>query len=78
MEAYGWSYDQALSRTMPQIIMLGHASHITSERKTKRMEVHKTTSSRKKEIEEDDPVVLGGKRLSELSTNEYMLYFSGS
>lgn len=73
MEAYGWGFDEAMSRTMPQIILLGHASQVTHERM-----VNRTDANKKKRAEEDtNPVVFKNKVLEELTTDEWMLYYGG-
>ena len=62
-----------MSRTLPQIIMLNHAASVNSERLKARM-ADKTTTAKNQNSK--DPVVMGNKRLSELTTDELGAYYS--
>jgi hypothetical protein len=56
---------------MPQIVMLNHASSVNY----KRSELRRKTTSDK---EESDPVVMNGKRVSELNTDEMDAYLNSN
>lgn len=59
--------------TTPQIILLNHAASINY----KRMEARrKHEGDKKQETDDNDPVVMNGKRLSELNTDEMMAYLN--
>lgn len=65
-----------MSRTVPQIIMLGHASHIQSERVNRRLEAKKKQMDTTKQYEDENPIVFNGKRLEELNSSEMGHYYS--
>lgn len=71
-EGYRWSYEECVKRTYPQIIMLGHAAHVAKQRMDKRLEQNK-----KKTAPPVDEPIFNGKRLDELSSDEYVAYYSG-
>lgn len=60
-----------MSRTMNQIVMLNHAAWVNSKRMDARMKKDKDA-----EPDGDDPVVWHGKRLSEMTTDEWQMYYS--
>jgi hypothetical protein len=62
-----------MCRTMPQIVMLNAASRESSKRLDRRMERNK---NKQITTDEEDPVVMNGKRLSELDTNSMRSYYS--
>jgi len=62
-----------MSRTFPQIIMLNHAASTNYKNSELRA---KNNAARDKLRDETDPVVYNGKRLSELSGDEAMRYYS--
>lgn len=76
-ETYGWSYEEAMKRTLPQIIMLTHSSHIAHKRMENKMEADRKTREKKAKKEEQCPVVFRGKRLSEMSSEEMETYYGG-
>jgi len=75
-QAYHWSYKDAMRMTLPQIIMLNHAASVNSARMRNRMDAKTATKATQKVEDEKDPVVYNGKRLSELSSEEFATYFS--
>ncbi len=77
MEAYGWSYESAMSRTLPQILMLTHASWVSHETMEKKVEASRKSKEKKKNKDEDDPVVFMGKHLGELTSDQMAMYYSG-
>jgi hypothetical protein len=56
---------------MPQIIMLNHAASVNSNRMDARVKANKT----KDDVEDTDPVVWNGKRLSEMNSDETSAYY---
>jgi hypothetical protein len=58
--------------TWPQIVMLNHASAVNY----KRMEERRKSSADKEKQNEEDPIVMNGKRVSELNTDEMMAYLN--
>ena len=58
---------------MPQIIMLNHAASVNADRAKARVTAR---TQREKELDATDPVVMGGKRLSELNDQELATYYS--
>ena len=58
---------------MPQIIMLNHASWVNGERMKKSSDKKSAQSA----DDGEDPVVWNGKRLSEMNSDEWMLYYGG-
>lgn len=69
-QAYHWSLKDALHITMPQMIMLNHASWVNA----KRAGLDRGTSGESAE-EEKDPIVHGKKRLSEMTSDDYAGYY---
>jgi hypothetical protein len=65
--------------TLPQLIMYNHASWVNNERSEKRSKAKAEKEKQQQNVpslnESDDPVVYKGKRLSELTTNEYRSYW---
>jgi hypothetical protein len=65
--------------TMPQILMMNHGAWVNGKRFDARCERNKTraeeTRKAKEKQDEDDPIVLRGKRLSELNSDEMMEYY---
>jgi hypothetical protein len=55
---------------MPQIVMLNHAAKVNG----KRMEARIERDKNKRETEDKDPVVMNGKRVSEMNTAELATY----
>jgi len=77
-EAYGWSFEDAMRMTMPQIIMLGHASWVSHERMEKRIEARRKSDKKQQSTAYIDPgPVYHGKRLEEMNTDELMSYYGG-
>lgn len=72
--SYHWTYEEAMKRTLPQIIMLNHAASVVGERMSRR---YKMASSGEEPEEDDDPPVWRGKRLSEMTTEETLRYMDG-
>lgn len=68
MSAYHIPLREAVSMTLPQIIMLNHASWCESKDTESRMK-------ESKEREDKDPVLpeMGGKRMSEVMNNDALL-----
>lgn len=69
-EAYGWSYNECLRKTMPQIIMLSHMSDVNRRRLEKRTAKGKDTA---KAPDPEQPI-WHGKRLDEMTSAEYKEY----
>jgi len=61
--------------TLPQIIMLNHASWVNQARSEERFK--KKQEAEKHQTLPNDPVVFRGKRVSELDSDEFMAYWSG-
>lgn len=76
-QCYHWAFKDAIKLTLPQIIMLNHGAFVNQKRGEERYEKTKKKEDKKKKAEEDDPIVYGNKRLSELTSDEYMAYFAG-
>jgi hypothetical protein len=62
-QAYHWPFDKAMKMTMPQIIMLNHASWVNG----KRYETDKET--------EESGSKFNGKRVEEMNTDEWGKYY---
>lgn len=73
-QAYHWSFADAKKLTIPQIIMMNHAAHINNLRSDERVAAKEVS----KGDDENDPIVWQGKRASELTPEEQMIYFSAS
>ena len=58
--------------TMPQSIMLNHAAWVNYERMDKRVKAKGDATRHANE----DPIVMNGKRLAELSSDEMQTYYS--
>lgn len=71
--AYHWTYEEAMKRTLPQIIMLNHAASVVGERMSRKYK----SASGSTPTEDPDPPVWRGKRLSELNTAETAQYMDG-
>lgn len=71
-QGYHWTLDEAMRLTMPQIIMLSHASSVNM----KRAGLNTTVSV--DQDDEDPTVMVGGisKQLSKLTPEEKDLYYS--
>jgi hypothetical protein len=62
---------------MPQILMMNHASWVNHQRSEKRSKVKTAENKRAKATEDRDPVIPEvGKRVSEMTTDEYMRYWN--
>jgi len=72
-QAYHWPLEEAMSRTLPQIILLNHAASVNCERSKRRSE---RAGKKKQEQKQTDPVVFNGKRLSELTSDEMAAYYA--
>jgi hypothetical protein len=68
---------QILSLTMPQIIMLNHASHINKQRLDVKIKEGRDTGTQTVEEAVADAPVYKGKRLDELTSEEYLAYLRG-
>lgn len=66
---YGWSYQETMRMTLPQIVMLNHAATVNA----KRVEIRVKAKSNK---DKQDPVVHNNKRLSELDSNDMASYYA--
>lgn len=71
---YGWSFDQAIKMTLPQIIMLNHFAWVQQERADRKY-------AHKQEVDGDDlrfanPIAVNGKRVKELSDEEMTNYLT--
>jgi hypothetical protein len=72
--AYGWSYETAMRRTLPQIIMLNHSAWCEQKDADARVEKMQAEREQQRQQDEIDPFVPEfGKRLSEVSQNEQQL-----
>lgn len=69
---YGWSFEESMHMTLPQIILLNHAAALNA----KRVDLKVKANAKKKEREAEDPVVHGDKRLSQLDSNDMVHYYS--
>jgi hypothetical protein len=67
-ENYHWTLNEAMSVTLPQMILLGHASHINYERMT-------ANSEKKDKHKASDAVIINGKKLSEMNSDELANYY---
>lgn len=72
-QSYHWTLDEAMRLTVPQIIMLGHAANVNFKRSG--MDKHSSLTS---SAASDDFVEVNGrsKRLSEMTSEDYTLYYS--
>ena len=75
-QAYHWSLKDVMRLTIPQMIMLGHAAAVNSLRTDKRMEAKSKADEIKRKKDETDPIVMNGKRLSQLTPEEEVAYYS--
>ena len=68
-----------MSRTLPQIILLNHAAWVNSKRTDERLKRKREEEERKAEeqrkLDDEDPIVWRGKRLSEMNSDEMMAYY---
>lgn len=66
--------------TVPQIHMVVHASWVNSQRAKEQSEFkgakRKEEAARLEELDRTDPIVMNGKRLSELTSEEQIAYFN--
>lgn len=67
-QGYHWSYKDVLSLTVPQLLMLNHASHVNSERMKAKYDVKNDTDT---ESAND----FRGKPVEELNDDELSQYF---
>jgi hypothetical protein len=69
-----------MSMTVPQIIILNHAAWVNSQRSDERAKRKRDTEDKateeQRQLDEDDPIVYRGKRLSQLNSNEMMAYYN--
>ena len=63
--------------TLPQLLLLNHASRVNYERSEERRKAKAEKEDRKKAVEEADPVAADGKRLSELTAEQFAAYVGG-
>lgn len=79
-ESYHWSLRDAMSITMPQLIMLGHAAGANAKKSKEKSDYDSKQREKLREEEADldakDPVVWNGKRLSQLSAEENAAYMN--
>lgn len=71
-QAYHWSFDKAMSLTLPQMILMNHAAWVNQKRSEEKAE------QRKNEPEVLDPVVHKGKKVTELNSDEFGAYWGKS
>lgn len=73
---YNWSLDKALGMTMPQIVMLHHASYVN--RKRSGLDDSSGASSGKppEDSSSDDMPMFEGKAIDSLTTEEYAAYLN--
>ncbi len=67
-ENYGWSYGEAMKVTMPVMILMSHASSVSYERT-------KSKTDKKDKNLNADSIVVRGKKLSELDSDELAQYY---
>lgn len=65
---FHWSYEQAKSLTLPQIIMLNHAAWVSHERLESKYAKNRSSNSKTKEPEDD---------LSGMDSNAMARYWDG-
>jgi hypothetical protein len=69
-----------MSMTVPQIIILNHAAYVNSQRSDERAKRKRDKEDKaaeeQRQLDEDDPVVYMGKRLSQLNSDEMMRYYN--
>lgn len=70
MQAYHWSYEEAMRRTLPQIVLLNHAATVNSKRMDARIKAKDAPK------DEGDEPVWHGKKLSEMNSDEMTAYYS--
>ena len=79
-ENYYWTLPQAMSLTLPQLLILNHAAYVNSERRKEKTdwdaEQKKKADEAQEKLDATDPVVFNGKRLSELTDRESAQYYS--
>lgn len=73
-QAYHWKWEDILRRTMPQILMLNHAASVNKARMDARIKRGRTEGYESLDDAAADAPVYNGKRLSELTTEEYQAY----
>jgi hypothetical protein len=73
---YGWSFEETMHMTLPQIILLNHAASINSKRVDIRVKANAKKKEREAERETNDPIVHGNKRLSQLDSNDMIDYYA--
>lgn len=71
-QAYHWTMGEAMSLTMPQIIMLNHAASVNSKRMEQRMKRKHTTTDNQEGYEP----VYNGKTLDEMTSDEMVQYYA--
>lgn len=73
-QAYGWSPTDCRRLTMPQIIMWNHAAWVNQERGDRRYKEKRDHEDNVKESrtnpKKDSDVVVGGKKMSEMTSEE--------
>lgn len=74
-QAYHWSYHELITLTMPQIVMLTHASHVNKlamDTRIKKERVDGNYSTLENAMA--DSPIWDGKRLTEMTSDEYIAY----
>lgn len=73
-QAYHWTYDEIISRTLPQIIMLNHASSVNKRRFDAKVNKGRRDNTQTLEERIVDTPMWNGKRIDELTSEEYLEY----
>lgn len=70
-QGYHWSLKEAMSLTLPQVILLGHAAWANDKRS-------KARSAAKEQEEPNPTIMVGGKQkpFSEMSTDDAQEYYN--
>jgi hypothetical protein len=76
-QAYHWPLHEAMSLTMPQIIMLGHASKVNHLRLQEKIERDRVVAEQEREKDRKDPRMGSGKRMSEMTMDELLPVMMG-
>jgi hypothetical protein len=76
-EAYHWTYEEAMRRTLPQIIMLNHAAWVNHERMELELEAESGesggTGRYKKRKKNEDP-----DGVTNMTSEQFMMYWGSA